>query len=122
MKVSEINEKNFKRIYRINWILCGPLLLIFSWPYLIIGEMAELPLLFLLTGSLFFAVPFTLTVLHGHISVALGTLQRGLYYEWQKKKVGFFKYPFHPVLFMTRMRIVMIGFSLIFFSIGYLIK
>ena len=31
---TELNQENFRRIYRLNWILCGPLLLLFGWALL----------------------------------------------------------------------------------------
>jgi TRAP-type mannitol/chloroaromatic compound transport system permease small subunit len=118
----ELNKANYKRIYKINWLICGPLLLLFAWPYLLLAEMIQVPDLLGLTGSIFFSIPFTLTVLHGHISVAVGSLHRTRYYNWQTNLPGIFKYPFHPVLFRTRIRLAIIGVSLTILFIGFLYK
>lgn len=122
MKGQELNTANYLRIYRLNWLMCGPLLLLFAWPYVILAELLQVTSLLLVTGSLFFSIPFTLTVLHGHISVAVGPLHRIRYYEWQMNLPGFFKFPFHPILFRTRIRISLVTLSLVFLLLDYLLK
>ncbi|MCC5925043.1 MAG: hypothetical protein JJU41_00660 [Bacteroidetes bacterium] len=102
--MDELQEANFSRIYRINWLICGPLLVLFGWPYyLLISPDAEQSIA--LAGSFFFSLTFTLTIIHGHIAVALGALHMDVYYEWHKKSARFPKIPFHPVLFTTRFRL-----------------
>lgn len=118
----ELNVTNYKRIYKLNWLICGPLLLLFAWPYLLLAELLSIPDLLALTGAIFFSIPFSLTVLHGHISVAVGSLHRTRYYGWQTNLSGIFKYPFHPVLFRTRIRLAIIGLSLIILLIGFFLK
>lgn len=118
----ELNLGNYKRIYKLNWLICGPLLLLFAWPYLLIADILEIEEITGLIGSIFFSIPFTLTVLHGHISVAVGSLHRTRYYIWQTSLPGVFKYPFHPMLFKTRIRLIIVGVSIGMLLVGYLVK
>jgi hypothetical protein len=118
MDKPELNEKNLNRIYRINWVISGPLLVIFIWPYLLLADVLEMNTLYAAIGGFFFAVPFALTVIHGHISIALGTLHRDLYYNWQKRQVGIYKWAFNPIFFTTKMRLFMIIVSIAFLVIG----
>jgi hypothetical protein len=112
-KQHELTESNYQRIYRINWGLSGPLLLLFAWPYALAAEILGNPPILVYMGALFFSVPFTLTVIHGHISMALGSLHRDMFYAWQTKKGIIFRYFFHPMLFRTRFRLAMILASFI---------
>lgn len=116
----ELNIDNFKRINRINWIICGPILFMFSWPYIELGHFFSMNPGLTLIGSFFFSVPFTLTILHGHISIAVGPLHSARYYEWQQNKTGIFKLMFHPVLFGTRVRVMLIVLSAVLFTAGHL--
>lgn len=114
----ELTERNFLRIYRINWGISGPLLFLFAWPYVIAGGILGVADLLTFTGALFFAVPFTLTVIHGHIAMALGSLHREVFYAWQRKKGVVFRTLFHPVLFTTRLRLSLLALSFIFLVAG----
>lgn len=118
----ELNSRNFKRISLINWLISGPLLILFAWPYLIIAGSIGIHELIIVAGSLLFAIPFSLTIIHGHISVAVGPLHRDSYYYWQQNRKGLLKWAFHPELFRTRIRLGMIFSSLAFLLIGVLIK
>ena|SRR5690606_3363576 len=109
----ELTINNFKRIYKLNWIMSGPILILFAWPYYILAQLLDLLIFNTILGSILFATPFTLTILHGHISLALGPLQRDNYYKWQQNKKGIAKLTFHPVLFTTRVRLSIIVISLI---------
>lgn len=109
---TELNQENFRRIYRLNWVLCGPLLLLFGWPYYLLvvpgaGPQAAL------TGGFLFSLTFTLTVLHGHIAVALGSLHIDQYYAWQMSKKALSRLAFHPVLFTTRFRVIVFSISIV---------
>jgi hypothetical protein len=117
--MNELHQKNFERIYRINWVLCGPFLLMFGWPYYMVASLF-CPDIAALTGALFFSIPFTLTILHGHISVAIGTLHRDQYYSWQARRNRLFRVSFHPVLFTTRFRLILLLISLLIMGLGWL--
>jgi hypothetical protein len=118
--MNELAKKNFERIYRINWVLCGPFLLMFGWPYYMVASLFS-PTLLALTGALFFSIPFTLTILHGHISVAVGALHRDQFYDWQSRRNKFFRVSFHPVLFTTRFRLILLSISLMLMGVGWLL-
>lgn len=122
MSNKELTETNYNRIYRLNWLISGPLLVILGWPYLLLAEVLELNFLSALLGALFFSVPFSLTILHGHISVAVGTLHRDRYYAWQNTKTGVYKYTFNPVLFTTRVRLILISLSILILVLGLILK
>lgn len=120
MSTAELNEKNYARIYRINWLICGPLLILFGWPFYIIVESMMSPLLAYIS-ALFFSIPFTLTILHGHISVALGVLHRDNYYSWQRKKKSLLRLLLHPALFSTRLRLSLLAIALIFLLVASIV-
>lgn len=116
----ELTERNFTRIYRLNWAICGPLLVLFGWPYyLVASTMLGEPVG--LIGSFFFSLSFTLTIIHGHIAVAVGALQMETYHAWHQQSSGFFRFAFHPVLFSTRFRLLSLILSLLLVLAGYLI-
>ncbi|HAC14694.1 MAG TPA: hypothetical protein DCE78_01935 [Bacteroidetes bacterium] len=109
----ELTINNFKRIYRLNWIISGPVLFMFAWPYFILSRILDQHIYYSMLGCFLFAIPFTLTILHGHISVAIGPLHRNNFYKWQQNKKGITKLAFHPVLFSTKIRLILIMLSLI---------
>jgi hypothetical protein len=109
----ELDIKNFKRIFRINWLIAGPVLVLFAWPYLLICQHFGADRLINLVGAFFFSLPFTLTIVSGHISVAVGPLHFTRYFDWQQNLNGFFKYAFHPMLFRTEFRLVSLVLSLL---------
>jgi hypothetical protein len=108
---SELNEKNYRRITLINWSLTVPLLLIFAWPYYFICELASIVKYISYPGSILFAIPFMLTILHGHVTMALGTLHRHHYYRWLSKKPFTFGLLFHEILISTRFRLSLLVLS-----------
>lgn len=119
MSYNELSKRNYKRISLINWVLAPALLIVFSWPYYILCQLLDFHQLATFLGALLFATPFTITVLHGHVTMSLGALHRHLYYEWISKRPlthGFF---FHPIFFLTRFRLALFITSMIFLPIGY---
>lgn len=120
MAYSELSERNFKRIALINWLLTVPMLLIFAWPYYLLGKWSGISFPPAFIGSFIFALPFMMTVLHGHVTMALGALHRDKYYEWlsgHPLSYGFF---FHPIMFRTRFRLSIFLFSLLIFGISFI--
>lgn len=117
---NELTDNNFKRISVINWSLAPLLMFFFSWPFFRLGEMADSNIYFNYAGTLLFAFGFSLTILHGHVSVAIGSLHRHLYYKWLTENK--FTYGFLFTNFMTKTS-VRLSFILIavFFQIAGII-
>ncbi len=105
---SELNEKNYRRITLINWSLTVPLLLIFAWPYYFICELSSVEKYVSYPGSILFAIPFMLTILHGHVTMALGTLHRHHYYHWLNENPLTYGLLFHEILISTRFRLILL--------------
>ena len=83
---SEFSTSNFIRISVINWALTLPLLILFAWPYYYAARELGLDLSFRYIGAFMFAMPFLLTIIHGHVTMALGSIHRYRYYEWLATK------------------------------------
>jgi hypothetical protein len=122
MPTSELSEKNYKRICFINWALAIPLLLIFSWPYYFLCHLFELSRIISFIGSIIFALPFMLTILHGHVTMALGAVHRHHYYDWLQGYPFTFGVLFHPIIISTRFRLVLFFISLLLLVTGYVIR
>lgn len=120
--VSELTESNYRRISIINWLLTVPMMVLFAWPYFYGGGLIGLEVVSRYIGAFVFAVPFMLTILHGHVTMALGSVHRHLYYNWMTEEkpltYGLF---FHPMFVKTRFRLILLMISLIFLPIGYLL-
>jgi hypothetical protein len=120
--VSELTESNYKRISIINWLLTVPMMVLFAWPYYYGAELAGLDVFARYAGAFVFAVPFMLTILHGHVTMALGTVHRHHYYDWMTNDkpltYGLF---FHPNFVKTRFRLILLMVSLLILPVGYLI-
>lgn len=116
---SELHENNYRRITMINWALSFPLLLIFSWPYYFICELAGIEKIIGYTGSLIFALPFVITILHGHVTMALGSLHRHHYYNWLINYPLTYGLLFHEILISTRFRLVLLIVSLLLIPFGF---
>lgn len=121
MAQNELSPSNFRRISYINWVITVPLAILFSWPYLYLGRHMEIANWALYPGAIVFATPFVLTILHGHATLALGSLHRGKYYEWLESKPLTFGLLFHPVLASTRLRLAILVVSLILFVLGWVL-
>ncbi len=110
---AELNEDNFRRISLVNWLLNGPTLLVFGLPYyVIVGNWGHWQG-GLLLGSFLFAMPFMLSVLHGHVTMAVGKNHREHYYAWLQGKPLSYGLGFHPALVTTRFRASLLAASLI---------
>ncbi|MFU8813532.1 MAG: hypothetical protein ACNA78_11250 [Balneolaceae bacterium] len=121
MSSSELNERNFMRICFINWALSFPLLLLFSWPYFLLCELYAIPRMVAIPGSLIFALPFMLTILHGHVTLAVGALHRKEYYNWLQGFPLTYGLLFHPIIIRTRFRLVLFALSLFILAVGFLL-
>jgi len=119
MGSKELNEKNFRRICFLNWLLSVPLLLIFAWPYFIMCDFFALPRYITFPGAIIFALPFMLTLLHGHVTMAVGAVHRVHYYDWLQKYPFTYGLLFHPVIVRTRFRLSLFFASIILFMISF---
>ncbi|MBD3616470.1 MAG: hypothetical protein HUJ22_07845 [Gracilimonas sp.] len=120
--MSELNEANYRRISIINWMLTVPMMVLFAWPYFYTADLMGLDTLYCYMGAFIFAAPFMLTILHGHVTMALGSLHRHHYYDWmtQEKPLTYGLF-FHPMFVKTRFRLIMLILSLLFLPAGYLL-
>lgn len=118
----ELSAKNFKRISILNWLLSFPFFLLFSWPYLYIANFMNLESVVTYIGCIFFSLPFMITILHGHVTMALGEAHRHHYYEWLNKHPLTHGLLFHPVMKRTRFRLILLVISILLFIGGLLIQ
>ena len=118
MRHTELSEQNFRRISWINVLLTPPLLALFAWPYYALAQMVSMDERLYLAGMLFFSLPFTLTILHGHITIALGALHRSEYHEWLDRRRWSFGFLMRPVFFTTRLRLALLMLGLVVFVAG----
>ncbi len=114
----ELSEQNFRRISWINLLLVPPLFILFAWPYAIIGLWFDFPEFWLYLGTFLFAFPLTLTIVHGHVTIALGALQRTHYYQWLVRRRWGFGFWLRPFYFSTRFRFILIIVSLLMLITG----
>jgi hypothetical protein len=119
---SELNTSNYKRIFYINCLLSVPLIVLFAWPYVVFGYTAQIMPVLYYVGALIFSFPFTLTILHGHVTLALGSAHRHHYYIWLEEHPLTYGLLFRALFTSTRFRLVMVALSIIIFVIGWLIS
>jgi|TARA_R100000963_G_C4622253_1_gene89429 hypothetical protein len=120
--LSELNESNYKRIAVINWMLTVPMMVLFAWPYFFGAGFLGIDVILKYIGAFIFAIPFMLTILHGHVTMALGSVHRHHYYDWMtEQKPLTFGLFFHPMFVKTRFRLILLIISLILLPVGYLI-
>jgi len=118
----ELNERNYRRICFINWVLFMPLMLIFAWPYHFICAQIGLDRMMALSGSFLFALPFMITILHGHVTLALGFTHRHHFYNWLQQFPFTYGLLFHPLIVRTRFRLSLLVVSLLLLVTGLLFK
>ncbi|MDX1617368.1 MAG: hypothetical protein R3224_01180 [Balneolaceae bacterium] len=118
MHHSELSENNFKRISLINWFLCLPLTILFGWPFYYLCSYLEIGPLYAFPASFLFALPFMITILHGHVTMALGSAHRHHYYDWlvdHRFSYGLF---FHRIFMKTRFRLLLLAGASLLFLLG----
>lgn len=120
MSKSELTTSNYRRIFWINCLLTIPLLAFFAWPYIVFSTVAHFAKLIAYAGALIFAIPFTLTLLHGHVTLALGSAHRYHYYQWLEDHPLTYGLFFHPVFTSTRFRLIILALSILIFLAGWL--
>ncbi len=103
-------------------MLALPTMVLFAWPYFHVSGWLSLDIGLKYIGTFIFAIPFMFTILHGHVTMALGSVHRHLYYEWMTRErpltFGLF---FHPIFVKTRFRLILLIISLILLPLGYLL-
>lgn len=107
----EITHRNFTRVSAINWWLTGPSLVFFAWPYLRLSESVGTSELAAMIGAGLFSVSFTLTIVHGHISMAVGELHRVEFHRWTRRRRMPWRLAYHPALFRYRTRLALLALS-----------
>lgn len=122
MNHQELNPRNFKRISLINWLLSLPFFLLFSWPYLYLSNFMGIEKFIAYTGCIFFSIPFMITILHGHVTMALGEAHRHHYYDWLHEHALTYGLLFHPMMMRTRFRLILLVVSLLLFVAGFLLR
>lgn len=115
----ELNPRNFKRISVINWLLSVPFFVLFAWPYWSIANFASIEQTLIYIGCTLFSIPFMITILHGHVTVALGEAHRHHYYNWLDDKPLTYGLFFHPVIIKTRFRLILLVVSAVVFLLGF---
>ena len=108
MNTSELSHKNFRRICIINWLFTGPVCLVFGMPYYVMAQQFIGNPYLWYPGALLFSMPFMITVLHGHVTMALGKAHRHHYYEWLMAHPYSYGLGFHPFLISTRFRVALL--------------
>ena len=116
--MSELDKQNFKKICLINGVTCIPLLILLSWPYYYAGLISDLSPIIMYPGAFLFALPFTLTILHGIVTVSIGSIQRDYFYEWLQQRPYSYGLLFHPILVSTRFRLSILFASILLLLIG----
>ncbi len=119
MPHSELSEYNFKRISLINWGLCFPLILLFGWPFLYLCSYLQIDRMFAYSGAFLFSLPFMFTIMHGHVTMALGAAHRHHYYEWLTNCPYTYGLLFTKLFTKTRFRLGLLGVSMILLAWGY---
>jgi hypothetical protein len=72
-------------------------------------------------GAIFFGLPFMLTLLHGHVTMAVGASHREHYYNWLQNYTFTYGLLFHPIIIKTRFRLSLFFLSLIMLIIGMMV-
>lgn len=120
--MSELSEANYKRIFLVNLFLTVPIVVLFAWPYYYTAKLLGIDETLRYIGAYIFALPFMLTILHGHVTMALGSVHRNHYYNWLAEHPFTFGLFFHPVAIKTRFRLILLIISLLYLPIGYLLS
>ncbi len=118
----ELNPKNYRRVSILNWLLSAPFFLLFAWPYWYIANFMGIEKMITYVGCIFFSVPFMITILHGHVTMAFGEAHRHHYYNWLNDHPLTHGLLFHPVMMRTRFRLILLVVSILLFITGFLLQ
>ena len=120
--MSEFSKSNFQRIYFINLLLGIPLIVLFAWPYYYAAKLIGLMEALRYLGAFLFSLPFMMTILHGHVTMALGSVHRDHYYQWLTGNHYTYGLLFWEFMTSTRFRLILLVVSLLFLPVGYLLS
>ncbi|MFN1835852.1 hypothetical protein AB2B38_011375 [Balneola sp. MJW-20] len=120
--MSEFSKENFLRINLINWALTVPMIVLFSWPYYYAAGMLGMQESLRFVGSFIFAIPFMITILHGHVTMALGLAHRDHYYQWLVDHPYSYGLFFSRLEISTRFRLILLITSLLLLPFDYIIN
>lgn len=116
--MSELSSPNYKRIFIINSVFTTPLFVLFAWPYHYATQLFGLDIAYRYAGAFVFSLPFVLTILHGHVTMALGSVHRHHYYQWLEQHPLSWGLFYHPMFVSTRFRLILLAISLLLLLIG----
>ncbi len=118
---AELSEQNFRRISWINILLTPLLFILFAWPYLVVGINFNIAEELLYIGTFCFSFSFTLTILHGHVTMALGALHRSHYHDWLDRHHWSYGLLMRPIFFSTRFRLILLILSFVLLAAGVML-
>lgn len=116
----ELTISTYKRIYFTNCFLTIPLIVLFAWPYFYLTMLSGLGVVFQYIGAFVFSIPFMLTIMHGLVTISLGTVHRHHYYNWMLDNPLTWGLLFHPMFVKTRFRIIMLIISFLMLPAGFI--
>ena len=120
--MSELSHSNYIRISLINWILSVPMIVLFAWPYYYAAKLIGLSEAVRYIGAFVFSIPFMITIIHGHVTMALGSIHRIHYYDWLNDNPYTYGIFYNEMIISTRFRLILLIVSLIFLPVGYLLS
>ena len=118
--MSELSPSNYVRINLINWFLSVPMIVLFAWPYYYAAKLMGINEAMRYIGAFIFSIPFMITIIHGHVTMALGAIHRIHYYKWLNDNPYTYGIFFNKLLISTRFRLILLIVSLLFLPVGYL--
>jgi|AntAceMinimDraft_1070359.scaffolds.fasta_scaffold14523_2 hypothetical protein len=102
--MSELSTKNFHRVGIINLLMSIPLFGLFSWIGFSLCYALQNNWPISLIAATLCAFPMMLTMLHGHVTMAIGVTHRDKYYHWLNQKTNPWGWFFHPIFISTKFR------------------
>lgn len=97
-------------------------MILFAWPYYYSGSLLGTSDTIRFIGAFIFALPFMITILHGHVTMALGTTHRDHYYQWLVDHPYSYGLFFSRLEISTRFRLILLILSLLLLPADYLIN
>lgn len=98
------------------------MIVLFAWPYYYAAKLTGMQEAFRYIGAFLFSIPFMITIIHGHVTMALGSLHRNHYYQWLHEHPFTYGLFYNELLISTRFRLIVLIISLFFLPIGYLLS
>lgn len=102
--MSELSNRNFRRVGIINLMMSIPLFGLFGWISFSLCYAFQNDWKIALVAATLCAFPMMLTMLHGHVTMAIGVSHRDKYYHWLNQKSNRWGWFFHPIFISTKFR------------------